>query len=122
LTPGVRGTDGISTRFTTTATKDAAHDIIGTVNWRTIHPLEQQTRRTTHGEESRLNRLILHNRTEVLPALHSRSIAPAQAVQRPAAKLTYQQRTTRTRRFPVEQSLDNAPPSAWLGRYLDVEV
>lgn len=69
-----------------------------------------------------MNRLTLHNRTEVLPALHARSVAPAPSAQRLGAKVTYQQRTTRSRRFPVEQSLDNAPPSTWLGRYLDVEV
>lgn len=69
-----------------------------------------------------MNRLTLYNRTEVLPALHPRSVTPTAPIRRPDIKVEFQQRTTRKRRFPVEQSLENAPQSMWLGQNLDIEV
>lgn len=69
-----------------------------------------------------MNRLTLNNRTEILPALQSRGVAPVAGTGRVGVKLKFQQRATRARRFPVEQSLENAPKSMWLGQHLDVEV
>lgn len=69
-----------------------------------------------------MKRLSLHNRVEVLPALHGRRAEPPAEAAAPRAKLTFDQRTTRTRRFPVEQSLAGTAEPPWLGRFLDIEV
>ncbi len=70
-----------------------------------------------------MTRLTLSNRTEVLPALHRRSVAPVAQVARPENKLRFEERTTRARRFPVEESLARSvPEDVWRGRFLDIEV
>ncbi|MEQ8861359.1 MAG: hypothetical protein RIC56_22155 [Pseudomonadales bacterium] len=69
-----------------------------------------------------MKRLSLYNRAEVLPALHRRSVTPAARARRSEAKVTFDQRVTRTSRFPVEQSIARSPESPWLGRFLDIEV
>lgn len=77
-----------------------------------------------------MTRLTLSNRAEVLPALHRRSVAPvakapAAEWKAPAAenRMRFEQRTTRMRRFPVEESLARSvPEGCWRGRYLDIEV
>lgn len=59
---------------------------------------------------------------EVLPALQRRR-DPAPATAAAAAdRLRFDARTTRSRRFPVEQSLARLPEPARLGRFLDIEV
>jgi hypothetical protein len=69
-----------------------------------------------------VKRLTLDNRVEVLPALRGRRVEPVARSRQPGAKLTFDQRATRTRRFPVETSLAGGPEPPWLGRFLDIEV
>lgn len=69
-----------------------------------------------------MKRLSLHDRTEVLPALHRRSVTPAARVRRSEPRVSFDQRVTRAARFPVEESLARSPEAPWLGRFLDVEV
>lgn len=70
-----------------------------------------------------MKRLEREDRAEVLPALapQARSVSAAG----PAAgraTLRFETRVTRTRQFPVEQSLARMPEGSSLGRFLDVEV
>lgn len=76
----------------------------------------------TERKESRVKRLSLYDRAEVLPALHRRSVTPAAKTRRSQAKATFDQRVTRASRFPVEQAIARSPESPWLGRFLDIEV
>lgn len=69
-----------------------------------------------------MKRLTLDNRVEVLPALRGRRVEPVARSREPGARLKFDQRTTRARRFPVENSLAGAPEPPWLGRFLDIEV
>lgn len=70
-----------------------------------------------------MKRLTLHNRTEILPALQRRSVTPVRQIARAEPELRFQQRTTRSRRFPVEESLARSTPEPpWRGHFLDIEV
>ena len=77
-----------------------------------------------------MKRLSLHDRVEVLPALYGRAgqttrTQPVTAVEpggRTGARLTFDQRASRARRFPLEQSLASAPEPPRLGRFLDIEA
>ena len=66
--------------------------------------------------------LSIQPRAEVLPALYGRPVPPVQNAARTGARLTFEQRATRTTRFPVEQSLARIPEPSRIGRYLDIEV
>lgn len=63
----------------------------------------------------------LPERIEVLPALTGRPVSSAQPVTT-GARLAFDQRATRVRRFPLEQSLARIPEPPRLGRFLDIEV
>lgn len=69
-----------------------------------------------------MNRLRLPPRAEVLPALQGRAVEPARKAARTRARLTFDQRASRSSRFPLEQSLARIPEPPRLGRYLDIEV
>jgi len=70
-----------------------------------------------------VKRLTLQNRTEILPALHRRSVSPVKQMAGAEAQLHFEQRTTRSRRFPVEESLARSTPEpSWRGHFLDIEV
>lgn len=76
-----------------------------------------------------MKRLSLHDRVEVLPALYGRAgrsgaqpVTPVEPAARTGARLTFDQRASRSRRFPLEQSLARAPEPPRLGRFLDIEV
>jgi hypothetical protein len=69
-----------------------------------------------------VKRLSLQHRAEVLPALHGRPVPPVQHVAGTGVTLTFDHRTTRPRRFPVEQSLVRIPGAPRLGRFIDIEV
>lgn len=69
-----------------------------------------------------MKRLSLPQRTEVLPALHGRAVPPVKKPPGVEVRLTFDQRTTRSQRFPLEQSLARIPEPSRLGRHLDIEV
>ncbi|MAT83464.1 MAG: hypothetical protein CMD39_04170 [Gammaproteobacteria bacterium] len=70
-----------------------------------------------------MKRLTLDNRTEVLPALHRRSVTPVAGAVRPEPRVTFDQRATRLVRYPVEESLARSRPlGPWRGQFLDIEV
>lgn len=69
-----------------------------------------------------MKQITLEKRTEVLPALHGRAVQPVSRSEGAGARLTFAERTTRSRRFPLEQSLARIPEPSRLGRLLDIEV
>lgn len=77
-----------------------------------------------------MKRLSLHDRVEVLPALYGRTgqsarpqtVTPVEKAARAGARLTFDQRASRARRFPLEESLAGNSEPPRLGRYLDIEA
>lgn len=69
-----------------------------------------------------MKRLSLQPRAEILPALQGRPVLPVVRTGRTEVRLTFDHRTTRSSRFPLEQSLARIPEPSRLGRYLDIEV
>ena len=69
-----------------------------------------------------MKRLSLHEGVEVLPALYGRHGTAQTATRGPEARFRFDNRTTRSQRFPVEQSLARPAEPSRLGRFLDIEV